>query len=140
MHSKDSVCINGRECLSHRETPSTKQAFYADRSNKPVVPPPAWDSIPAALRDAPRCILGRLEWRDDGDGTGHWSKVPYQTNGRKAKSNDPQTWTDFGTVRAAYGCGRYDGIGFVLGGGFVGVDLDNVADAGELDPAADDLV
>jgi hypothetical protein len=61
-------------------------------------------------------------WRDV-DGT----KIPIQVNGNAAKSNDPDTWTDFETADA------FGPLAFELGDGFCGVDLDNCLDVfGEL--------
>src|SRR5688572_20509360 len=65
------------------------------------------------------------------------TKVPYNVlTGRKAKSNDPTTWTTVARAREAIERGHtndgrtYDGIGrmFAKGGGEVGVDLDNCID------------
>ena len=52
------------------------------------------------------------------------TKIPYQTNGDEAKCNDPATWTTFEAVSGAYAGGGYDGIGFQLGAGWAGMDLD----------------
>ncbi len=55
-------------------------------------------------------------------------KIPIDPKtGKGASSTDPSTWSDFETaVKAAE---RYSGIGFVLGGGYMGVDLDHCDDA-----------
>jgi hypothetical protein len=54
-----------------------------------------------------------------------WTKVPHRADGGGlAKSNDPSTWCHFETALQAYASGRYDGIGYALGDGFAGVDMD----------------
>lgn len=53
-------------------------------------------------------------------------KIPRNPHtGGYAKSNDPTTWADFDTAVAA--CEKYhlDGLGFELGNGYFGVDLDH---------------
>lgn len=57
------------------------------------------------------------------------AKAPLNAlNGRSAKSNDDLTWTNFRT--AIRGCAKFgfDGVGFMLGNGIFGVDLDNHID------------
>ena len=105
-----------------------KKALYADPKNKPSVLPVNPDGIPADLKDAARWVLWKLAWKANKDGTGKWDKVPVTTAGRGAKTNDPRTWGTFEAVLAAYRKLRYDGIGFVLGNRFAGVDLDDVRD------------
>lgn len=114
-----------------------KAEFYADPDRKPTIPPPVWDAIPNALRMAVRWVLWKLALVG-----GRWTKVPIRTDGHNAKANDSDTWTKFDKVKAAYLKGSYDGIGFMLGGGFAGVDLDNAIDptTGKLVPWAKQIV
>ncbi|HPR42289.1 MAG TPA: phage/plasmid primase, P4 family [Candidatus Methanofastidiosa archaeon] len=70
----------------------------------------------------------------------HKRKVPYQPNGTMASSTDPATWAPFEECMAAYEAGGFDGVGFVLGGGFVGVDLDHHVTGGCVSPMAQDIV
>jgi hypothetical protein len=60
-----------------------------------------------------------------------WTKIPFQASRRKAKSNDPATWTDFETARSAYEQSLdtdrpFSGVGIVVetDNELVGVDLD----------------
>jgi hypothetical protein len=46
----------------------------------------------------------------------------------RASSTDPATWSAFETAQAAVADGKADGFGFVLGGGYAGVDLDACRD------------
>jgi putative DNA primase/helicase len=79
------------------------------------------ENIPQALKYANRWVCWRYEKRKEN----RWSKILCQTNGRHAKSNDPSTWTTFDDALAAYHRGSFDGIGFCLGDGWAGIDLDH---------------
>ena len=83
------------------------------------------DTIPEALRATPRWVGWRLEVRD-----GKPTKVPYIATDAtpRASTTDPATWTDFTTALATYQEGALDGIGFVLGDGFFGLDIDDCRD------------
>lgn len=73
--------------------------------------------VPARLRERNQWILWRYEETD--------RKVPYQVNGRRAKSNDPTTWSSFDVAHAAG-----DQLGFVFApdDGLFGLDLDGCRD------------
>jgi len=73
------------------------------------------------MAEATRWILWRLEKRGEMP-----TKVPYDAKTlRHAKSNDSSTWCDLDTAREALKSGGgFSGLGFVLGDGFAGVDLD----------------
>ena len=88
------------------------------------------DRIPADLKIAPRWVCWKRIARD-----GKPTKVPYQANGRPAKSDDPATWSTFAACAAALP--KFDGIGIMLGDGLAGIDLDHcIDDAGNLTPLA----
>lgn len=56
-------------------------------------------------------------------------KVPYDPNtGLRASSTDPATWSGFDSVIDGKRRYAFDGIGFVLGDGWCGIDLDNHID------------
>lgn len=78
-------------------------------------------NVPTAMQQEPRWVLWRAEDRD-----GKPSKVPYHVGGGRAKSNDPSTWSDLRTALSAYEGARdyYSGVGFVLGNGWWGLDVD----------------
>jgi len=123
-------------------TKSPKAALYSDQNHKPTILPPDLDAIAGDLRAADRWVLWRLEWKPAKNGGGKWSKVPFQPNGRRASSTDSKTWTNFVTVLTAHQRGGFDGVGYVLGDGWTGIDLDEVrnADTGELTADAIELV
>jgi len=57
-------------------------------------------------------------WKDV-DGT----KIPVQVRGDTAKSNDPNTWTDYET--ALNYSGYFSGLAFEITEPYTGIDLDN---------------
>ena len=73
------------------------------------------------LAKTARWVGARLEQRDGRD-----TKIPYAAvdPSRKASSTDPSTWTTFNVARRAVEIGWFPLIGFVLGDGYVGIDLD----------------
>jgi putative DNA primase/helicase len=82
-----------------------------------------FDAVPTELKQADQWVLWKYEERD-----GKRSKVPHRPDGTKASSTDASTWSTYETVKVAYEQGGYDGVGFVLGNGFTGVDLDHCRD------------
>jgi hypothetical protein len=86
------------------------------------------EAIPQELRRERRFVCWRYEYNR---GRNAWDKIPYQPNGTRARTNDSRTWTDFETAFSTYrrslsGPGEaFSGIGFVLGDGWAGVDLDD---------------
>lgn len=80
-------------------------------------------AIPHELKVRAQWVLWRQESRN-----GKPTKVPYRTDARMAKANDPATWTTFDSAWAVY-ChptSQYSGIGFVFARDdpYCGVDLD----------------
>jgi len=96
------------------------------------------ENIPAEMKDAPRWVVWRYE--DDGPGKKP-KKMPYRADdGTPADSTDPATWCDFNTALAAYEAGDYSGLGFVLGDGFAGIDLDDCLNDSGLFTWGDDII
>src|SRR5213596_646296 len=97
------------------------------------------DMIPADLQVCPRWVLWNEEPRN-----GRSTKVPYQAIAptTPASSTDSSTWAPFELARDAYFEGKADGLGFVLGSGFCGLDIDKCIDpsTGEPDEAARTLI
>lgn len=96
-------------------------------------------NVPEALKDRATWVAWRSENRD-----GRPTKVPYHAAYRKrADATDPTTWSSFtDTLHHVNSDGRFfAGLGFVLGNGFAGVDLDDcLDDDGKLHPAAAEVV
>ena len=97
------------------------------------------DKIPTALKERPQFVLYRNEMRDDKP-----TKVPYQVNGRKARSNHKNTWATFDTVEAAFERGGFDGYGFMFSADddLMGIDLDGCRnpETGEIDEWAKEII
>lgn len=79
------------------------------------------------LKQEKRWCVWRRETRDD-----KTTKIPYQVNGAKARSDDPATWTDYPTAKAALNKsnGFYDGIGLFFSKSLCGIDIDGSHDGG----------
>lgn len=81
-----------------------------------------YENIPQNLRKLQQWVCWRAEERN-----GKISKVPINPKtGGYAMSNNPATWTDFDT--AVKVSENFSGIGFMLGNGIFGVDLDDMDD------------
>lgn len=78
--------------------------------------------IPAVLAERPQWVLWRLVERENDKPT----KMPFQSSGRMAKSDTPETWTTLEHALDTFDGGGYSGIGYVFSADdpFVGVDLD----------------
>jgi hypothetical protein len=84
------------------------------------------------MQRARRWVGWKYERRPDlRTGETKWTKIPYQLAHPKykASSTNPNTWDTFAQAAAAYAHGGLDGIGFVLGDGWAGVDFDHCVDA-----------
>jgi hypothetical protein len=81
--------------------------------------------IPEVIRIQPIWTPWRREKRANSSGTVKESKVAYTAHtGRRAKCNDPSTWGDFDSAKAALQSGEYDGLAIAMPPGMVGADLD----------------
>lgn len=106
-------------------------------SAKPNVLAVAPESIPQALKVIPRWVVWKLML----DGK-KWKKIPYQTNGRIAKSTDPNTWSTYEDALDAYLIGGFDGIGITIDGSgdFQGIDIDDCIVDGKINDVAMELL
>ena len=98
------------------------------------------ESIPKELTLHSQWVV----WKAEEKPSIGYTKVPYQPNGKKAKTNDPRTWTDFKTAIETYKNHGFDGIRFVLTAKqpLCGIDLDACRDpdTGQLKPWAEKIV
>ena len=117
--------------------PQNKREIYYNPSKKPEMLRVKPDGIAQELRNAVRFVLWVLVLLK-----AKWAKVPKRANGHSADITDPNQWGTFASIHAAYAEGGYDGIGFALGDGFAGIDLDNCRDpdTGELEAWARRIV
>lgn len=99
--------------------------------------PFAFDNAPDAMLVERRWVGWRLEPKPDRPKP---TKVPYRADGGKAASTRPDEWCSWREAVAAVARHNLTGIGFVLGGGWVGVDVDHSVADGKLNPLAEEVV
>ena len=80
-------------------------------------------AVPSELKGRPQWVVWRQETRK-----GKPTKVPYQPTGKKAQSNEPNTWTAYRETLSHRD--RFSGIGFVFSEAdpYCGIDLDDCID------------
>jgi len=97
------------------------------------------DALPDEIRSTSRAVVWKRERRN-----GKSTKVPYQPGrpAEHARVDDPETWGAFDVALGNVEDGKADGVGFVLGDGIVGIDLDGCRDpeTGELEDWAQRIV
>jgi putative DNA primase/helicase len=98
-------------------------------------------NIPAVLRQASRWLV----WRAKPKGNGKTDKIPCSVaTGAPCDEDDPANWASFTDALAYWQANRekFAGLGFALGGGFAGTDLDGCRDpeTGETHPAALEII
>ena len=117
---KGKLLIDPQESLTGANTASFHEQSpeIADFSINDPFP-----AVPAELKARRQWVCWRAETR-----RGKPTKIPYQVNGSKAQSNNPQTWTDYQT--ACEHLHKFSGIGFVFSedAPHCGIDLDNCLD------------
>ena len=92
--------------------------------------------IPQSLKSMANWCAWKLEQRN-----GRMTKVPYQTNGKRASSTDRNTWTTFDAVSELLSKdNRYNGHGFMLSDGVIFVDVDHCIDNGAIDKRGADVL
>jgi primase-polymerase (primpol)-like protein len=126
----------GNKSVNCKPPGRTKKEIEEDAAKPPACPTDL-DAIPQLLKDLPNFVWWSWEWRES-----KWTKVPYQTNGKKAKADVPETCAMHEDLLATDSkmVERFDGPGFEFaeGDGITGIDLDNCLDphTGELKPWA----
>ena len=90
-------------------------------------------NIPQELKNNASFCVWKLEKR-----RGQATKVPYNPRtGQLAKTNDPATFSDFGTAMKAYAMGGWDGIGYRVSEGIGAIDIDHcIREDGSLNDVA----
>lgn len=92
-----------------------------------------YENLPKELKENALFCLWKYEMRN-----GRKTKVPYQTNGKRADSSNKACFSDFNTVVNL--AQTYDGIGMGVFQPFVAVDIDHCVDGGKLSDMATDIV
>ena len=82
-----------------------------------------YKNIPDELRREKRWCLYKIIVRD-----GKNTKMPIMPNGKPAKSNDKKTWHSYKDCMDALCKNQGTGLGFFLGDGYIGIDIDKVID------------
>lgn len=82
-----------------------------------------YEPIPEELKKEKRWCLYRIIPRE-----GKNTKLPIMPNSKPAKSNDPSTWHSYEDCMKALSQHIGDGLGFFLGDGYIGIDIDKVSD------------
>lgn len=88
-----------------------------------------YSRVPQEMKGTRRWVLWKKAERD-----GRTTKIPVDAQtGMGAKSNDPNTWVTFKEAQEAFGrMSGMSGLGFMLGNGFFGVDIDHAKGNPEL--------
>jgi predicted P-loop ATPase len=75
-----------------------------------------------------------LNWKFETTKDGRKTKVPYQLNGKKASSTDPNSWTNFKKANDKVKDKTFDGVGIVFepSEGILGIDFDHCIKAGQI--------
>lgn len=98
---------------------------------------PQFENIPQAMKDESRWVCWMISVRN-----GKPTKLPIDPKtGQAASSTNPATWSDFESAVSRYQSDGLAGIGFCLGDGWLGVDLDDSVDAdGTFSPLAEFVI
>lgn len=88
-----------------------------------------YSKVPKELKELNRWVLWKLKPNEKGKMT----KIPVNAkNGYGAKSNDPDTWASFEDALKNVEHYNCKGLGFMLGNGYFGVDIDHQLENKEL--------
>ena len=101
------------------------------------------DGIPEELKQQQRWLLWRAVPK--ADKPGKTDKPPHCAHdGKAADVKDALAWAAFTTAtkKLTKGNGHFAGLGFALGEGWAGIDIDHCRDpaTGEIDPGAEDVI
>jgi putative DNA primase/helicase len=101
------------------------------------------DGIPQEMKAVRRWVTWVGVQKRRQDGSVEYTKEPRRADNPAARASSTRetTWADFETAMDAVRRQQVHGLGFVLGDGWIGVDLDDAYDAdGNLKPMAADVV
>jgi hypothetical protein len=87
--------------------------------------------VPSEIAKLPQWMLWRLE---------HGTKVPYQVNGQRGKSNDPVCWSTLEECQGSHS--PRSGVAFVFceSDPYCGIDLDDCINDGVFEPWAQEII
>jgi putative DNA primase/helicase len=100
------------------------------------------EGIPQAMKEVRRWCCWAAVPKQKADGTVEYTKEPRRGHApdKRASSTDATTWCDFETAYAHVLTGEMSGVGFVLGDGWAGIDLDDAFLGDDLQPEAASIV
>lgn len=75
--------------------------------------------FPASLKSMTRWVRWQIALNN-----GRYTKIPYRMDGTRAASTRPEDWTDYQTAVTGAVMNDKRGVGFVVDGSIVGVDID----------------
>lgn len=143
----------GKEAKRAAPTPARKPGKA--KQPKPQEPakgngtqqPGVASKLPRDMIESPRWLLWRAKTRRRKDGSTYIAKVPYYASGAPRSgtldtAEDAERLATFHGALAALSLGGYSGLGFALGDGWHGVDLDKCRDpaSGDIQPWAQDII
>lgn len=110
----------------------------AQASGRPAVLAVRYSTIPAVLRAERRWVCWKYVLNDKTK----WVKTPVNARSLgNAQSSNPATWCDYDTAfDAAFFDREIAGLGFMLGDGWVGIDVDDCYAAGAFSATASDIL
>lgn len=112
--------------MTSHDAPVSDRTRNGHRPPKPSKMEVRVDGIPVEMRASPRWLLWKWDWKQTRQ---KWDKPPRTMTGALGDCSDPDKWCAFDDAVRAYRNGaRFDGIGFALGDGYAGVDLDRCRD------------
>lgn len=124
MNSEDA---EGRPGEGGPQTNETDIDDNALQNTAPAPLEPQFENVPPELIRLRQWV----DWRSVHRGE-KWTKVPFQPDGRPARTNDPSTWVSFEDAKSAYEASvltadPFSGIGFVFSedDDFTGFDMDH---------------
>ncbi|MCK9571142.1 hypothetical protein M0R72_19490 [Candidatus Pacearchaeota archaeon] len=98
------------------------------------------ENLPEEIQGSKQWVLWKKEPKKDGK----IGKVPYQPNGKRARSNDPTTWYKLSTAMTVYqDVGGFDGICWmmpIIPGDIIFIDIDDCIKDSKIESWAEEVI
>ena len=93
-----------------------------------------YENLPYFLKTQKRWVLWKKKEITDSNGVVKTTKLPIDAHtGYVASTTNEDTWCDFETAMKGYEYYKTEGIGYVLGAGVVGIDIDHCRNVNDKD-------